>query len=158
MDTAEWYSSQDGHYLLQASKATTSITCNRGAGCVVVLERKVLCTGFTRAPIGMPSCDKAGHLWRRSVDEDGVTRVHCVRSIHAEQDAIARAARQGIALDGAAIYCTIVPCPTCAKLLIEAGLARVVASHEYRAGGRSHELFTAAGVTLNVVDCAQDLF
>jgi dCMP deaminase len=126
-------------------------TCDRGrAGCVVVRDKRIIATGYVGSPPGLPHCDDVGHLLRKVVDEDGTVRQHCVRTTHAEQNAICQAARYGIALEGATVYCTMEPCRVCAMLLISVGIRRVVARRRYHAGKDTRELFQAAGVELVV--------
>ncbi len=78
--------------------------------------------------------------------------MHCVRTAHAEQNAIAQAARFGVALQGATLYCKMVPCYTCAKLAITAGIERIVAEHDYQVAKRSKDIFKQAGVKLEIIN------
>ncbi|HPU98861.1 MAG TPA: cell division protein DedD, partial [Candidatus Hydrogenedentes bacterium] len=71
-------------------------TCNRGrSGCVIARDRTILVTGYVGSPKGFPHCDDVGHLMKRVVHEDGSVTEHCVRTVHAEQNAICQAARLG---------------------------------------------------------------
>ena len=78
--------------------------------------------------------------------EDGKESRHCIRTTHNEQNALANAARFGVALDGSTIYCYMTPCYTCAKMIINSGIKRVVCNKDYHAGERSKEIFKEAGV------------
>jgi dCMP deaminase len=78
--------------------------------------------------------------------------MHCVRTAHAEQNAIAQAARFGVALQGSTLYCKMVPCYTCAKLCITAGVERVVAENDYQVSKRSKDIFKKAGVKLEIIN------
>ena len=130
-------------------------TCDRGrAGCIIVKEKRIMATGYVGSPPGLPHCDEEGHLLRRVIDEDGTERQHCVRTTHAEQNAICQAARYGIALEGATLYCKMEPCRVCAMLIISVGIRRVVARRRYHAGGDTREMFRAAGVELAVLEDA----
>jgi len=80
------------------------------------------------------------------INEDGTQSRHCIRTSHAEQNAIVQAARSGISTEGATLYCKMVPCYVCAKMIINAGIKRVVAENDYHAGKRSKEIFKEAGV------------
>ena len=141
--------SWDEYFMELANTASKRATCDRGrSGCVIVKDRQLLVTGYVGSPAGLPHCDEVGHLFRKSIDPDGTVRNHCVRTVHAEQNAICQAARRGISLDGATLYCRMTPCRTCAMLIINCGIRRVVCERKYHAGAESEELFRQAGVAL----------
>jgi dCMP deaminase len=128
-------------------------TCDRGrSGCVIVRDKRVISTGYVGSPPGLPHCDEVGHEMHSVINEDGSKSQHCIRTAHAEQNAIAQAARFGIALDGATIYCKMVLCYVCAKLAITAGIKRVVAEKDYHASKRSKEILRKAGVKLEIIN------
>lgn len=144
----------DDYFLDLVAEVGRRATCDRGrSGCVVVRDKRILCTGYVGSPPGFPHCDDVGHLLRRVVAEDDSVKEHCVRTIHAEQNALCQAARYGILLEGATLYCTMEPCRTCALLIISAGITRVVAAARYHAGADTRSVFADAGVELVV---AQD--
>lgn len=92
----------------------TRATCDRlHVGCVLVKDRRILATGYNGSVVGEPHCDDVGHE---------VVAGHCQRTVHAESNAIAQAARHGISVDGATAYVTHQPCPNCDKLLRNAGI------------------------------------
>ena len=135
-----------------ARVVATRATCDRGrSGCVIVLDKHILTTGYVGSPPGIAHCDEVGHEMSEVANPDGTVSKHCIRSTHAEQNAIIQAARNGITLKGATLYCKMTPCYTCAKLIITAGITRVVAEKDYHAGGRSKELFNEANITLDVL-------
>ena len=141
--------SWDEYFMELANTASKRATCDRGrSGCVIVKDKQVLVTGYVGAPSGLPHCDEVGHLFRKTIEEDGRVTTHCVRTVHAEQNAICQAARRGIALDGATLYCRMTPCRTCAMLIINCGITRVVCERKYHAGSESEELFRQAGVKI----------
>lgn len=116
-------------------------TCDRGrSGCVIVKDKHILSTGYVGSPIGVEHCDDIGHEMEERLNEDGSKSEHCIRTTHAEQNAIVQAARTGISINGATLYCTMVPCYTCIKLIINAGIKRVVAEHDYHASKRTKDL------------------
>lgn len=139
--------SWDEYFMELADAAARRATCDRGrSGCVIVKDRQVLVTGYVGSPAGLPHCDEVGHLLRQTVDADGRISTHCVRTVHAEQNAICQAARRGISLEGGTLYCRMTPCRTCAMLIINCGIRRVVCERKYHAGAESEELFRQAGV------------
>jgi dCMP deaminase len=86
---------------------------------------------------------------KKVVHEDGSTSQHCVRTVHAEQNAIAQAARRGISLNRGTIYVRMTPCRTCAMLIINCGIERVVCEKKYHAGKETEEMFKEAGIKLD---------
>ena len=124
-------------------------TCDRGkAGCIIVKDKRILTTGYAGSPPGTPHCDEAEHQMRTVTDELEHSSKHCVRTIHAEQNVIIQAAKYGISIDGATIYVSMVPCYTCAKMLVASGIKRVVCAKDYHASKDTKELFKQAGVEL----------
>ena len=80
--------------------------------------------------------------------EDGSQSQHCVRTTHAEQNAICQAAQRGISIEGSTLYVKMTPCSVCAKMIITSGVKKVVCEKRYQAGKESEELFKQAGVEL----------
>lgn len=115
--------SWDDYFLQIAFTVAQRSTCDRAhVGCALVRDRRILTTGYNGAPAGLPHCDDVGHLL-----VDG----HCVRTLHAEQNALIQAALHGVGTEGATAYVTHQPCLTCAKMLINAGIRRVVYAGHY---------------------------
>jgi len=141
--------SWDEYFIKLADTVAERATCDRGrSGCVIVKDKQILVTGYVGSPRGLAHCDEVGHLLRKTIHEDGRVTQHCVRTVHAEQNAITQAARRGIALDGATLYCRMTPCRTCAMLIINCGIVRVVCEKKYHDGADSEEMFREAGVEL----------
>ncbi len=141
--------SWDEYFMEIASTVAKRATCVRGrSGCVIVKNRQILVTGYVGSPRGLPHCDEVGHLFKKTIHEDGTVTNHCVRTVHAEQNAITQAARLGIALEGGTLYCRMTPCRTCAMLIINCGIERVVCEYKYHAGTESEAMFQEAGVEL----------
>jgi len=127
-------------------------TCDRGrSGCVIARDRQLLVTGYVGSPAGLPHCDDVGHQLKKVVHEDGHTTQHCVRTVHAEQNAICQAAKLGVSINGATLYCRMTPCRTCAMLIINCGIVRVVCEKRYHAADESEKMFDQAGVVLEYV-------
>jgi dCMP deaminase len=139
----------DEYFLGLADAASKRATCNRGkGGCVIVRDRQVLVTGYVGAPIGLPHCDDVGHLLKKVIQEDGTVSEHCLRTVHSEQNAICQAAKRGISISGATIYHRMTPCRTCAMMLINCGIERVVCERRYQLADESEKLFAEAGIKI----------
>jgi dCMP deaminase len=128
-------------------------SCDRGrSGAVIVVDRHIVATGYVGAPAGCATCDEVGHLMKTAYDERGGEHQHCIRTTHAEANAIAQAAKKGTPIEGGTVYCTMTPCLDCTKLLINAGIKRVVALKRYHADHDSTKMLQEAGVELVIVD------
>lgn len=124
-------------------------TCDRGrSGCVIVRNKQILVTGYVGSPAGLVHCDEAGHHFKKILKEDGSISQHCVRTVHAEQNAICQAAKLGVSIDGATVYCRMTPCRVCAMLLINCGIKRIVCERKYHAGVESEEMFKEVGIAI----------
>lgn len=122
-------------------------TCDRGkSGCVITRDNRILTTGYVGAPRGFAHCDEVGHLMKKVIQDDGGIKEHCRRTIHSEINAILQAAMNGVAIAGATIYCSMVPCRDCAMAIIQCGILRVVAEYDYHAGAESKQMFADAGI------------
>ena len=142
----------DEYFMNLADTVAERATCNRGrSGCVIVKDRQILVTGYVGAPTGLPHCDEVGHLFKKMIHEDGHITQQCVRTVHAEQNAIAQAARRGIALEGSTLYCRMTPCRTCAMLIINCGIVRVVCQRKYHDCAESENMFKMAGIQLEYI-------
>jgi dCMP deaminase len=145
--------SWDEYFLNIMDMVGTRGTCDRGrSGCVIVKDKRIISTGYVGSPIGISHCDEIGHEMSTVTHPDGHQSRHCIRTTHAEQNAICQAARVGIALEGSTLYCKMTPCYACGKMIINAGIARVVALQDYHAGARSKEIFAEAGVQFKVMN------
>ncbi len=131
--------SWDEYFMQIARDVSTRATCERRlVGAVVVLEKRILTTGYNGAPHGLPHCTEVG-----CKIQDG----HCIRTLHAEQNAIVQGALNGITLRGSTLYVTCQPCNNCAKMIINAGIVRVVFDGDYP-DEFAMELFEQAGTEL----------
>ncbi len=143
----------DEYFLQIAELVGSRATCDRGrSGCVIVRDRRILVTGYVGSPTGLPHCDEVGHELHRIINFDNSESEHCVRTVHAEQNAIAQAAKLGVSVDGGVLYCHMTPCYVCAKILINAGIKKVVASKDYHRGQKTKEIFETAGVRLEILN------
>ena len=145
--------SWDEYFMEIARTVAKRATCDRGkSGCVIVRDRQILVSGYVGSPKGLPHCDEVGHLFKKVLHDDGSITNHCMRTVHAEQNAICQAAKLGISLNEATLYCKMTPCRTCAMLIINCGIRRVVCEKKYHAGTESEEMFRMAGVELEFFD------
>ena len=127
----------DEYFMQIARTVSTRATCPRASvGCVLVREHRILTTGYNGAPRGVAHCSEAGCTHRQR---------SCLRATHAEANAVVQGALHGVA-GGAIAYCTHQPCVNCSKLLISAGVTKIVFDRLPRRGGR--KLLAEAGVAL----------
>ncbi len=139
----------DEYFMEVARTIAKRATCDRGrSGCVIARDKQLLVTGYVGSPVGLPHCDDVGHLMKKVIHDDDSISQHCMRTVHAEQNAICQAAKLGVALDGATVYCKMTPCRTCAMLIINCGIKRVVCEKKYHRGAESEQMFKDAGVKL----------
>jgi dCMP deaminase len=142
----------DEYFMEVMNAVSKRATCDRGrSGCVIARNGQILTTGYVGSPIGLPHCDEAGHQFKKMLHEDGSISEHCVRTVHAEQNAICQAAKLGIAIEGATLYCRMTPCRTCAMIIINSGIKRVVVEKKYQRGEESEDMFLQAGVELVII-------
>ncbi|MBU4283601.1 MAG: cytidine/deoxycytidylate deaminase family protein [Nanoarchaeota archaeon] len=141
-------------YFMEITEAVAKrSTCDRGRmGCVIARDKQILVTGYAGAPVGLPHCDEVGHQIKTITNEDGTVSKHCVRTTHAEQNAICQAAKIGASINGSTLYCKMTPCSTCAKMIINAGIKRVVCQKKYHDGKETEEMFKMAGVKLEIIN------
>jgi len=142
--------SWDAYFMEIAGTVAKRATCDRGrSGCVIVRDKQILVTGYVGSPRGLPHCDEVGHLLKKVHHEDDRITQHCMRTVHAEQNAICQAARLGISLEGGTLHCRMTPCRTCAMLIINCGIVRVMCERKYHDGDESEKMFRQAGVELS---------
>jgi dCMP deaminase len=127
------------YFMNIAEQVATRSTCSRkNVGAVIVRDKTILSTGYNGSLRGAPHCDDLGH----DLEND-----HCVRTVHAEANAVAQAAKHGIRIDQSEIYVTASPCLTCFKLIANAGITKIYYKEFYR-DTRITEYAFQAGVTL----------
>lgn len=163
--------SWDEYFIACLDAAALRASCDRGkSGAIIVKDNRILATGYVGAPSGIPSCDEVGHhlVKRHEISVEDFDKVylkaylswdnystHCIRTIHAEQNAIINCARNGVSTLGATIYCTMTPCTTCAMSIIQAGILNVIAKNRYQKDEQTKELFSRSKIELIVLN--QDL-
>lgn len=130
----------DSYFMKIAYAVSERSTCDRAfVGCVLVRDKRIITTGFNGSPAGQDHCEDVGHL---------IVDGHCIRTIHAEANAIIQAALHGISTRDAICYVTHFPCINCTKALINAGIERIVYSVAYRKDENAVNFLKAAEIEL----------
>ena len=141
----------DRRFMELTEQVATWSSCykeDRQVGAVIVRDKRVLCTGYNGAPEGIMSCKEKGECLRIKLGIASGHNLEKCYSVHAEQNAIVNAARMGTCLDGATLYCTHHPCVICAKLIVNAGIKRVVYKDGYP-DEFAMELLNEAGIQVD---------
>ena len=140
----------DHRFMEMAHLVSTWASCyqqDRKIGAVIVRDKRVMTTGYNGAPQGVRTCVERGECLRKKLSIPSGTRHEMCYAVHAEQNAIIQAAKLGVSIEGATLYCTHQPCILCAKMIVNAGIVRVV----YGAGYPDPvalEIFREAGVAV----------
>jgi len=143
----------DEYFIEIMNTVSKRATCDRGrSGCVIVKDNHMLVTGYVGAPRGLPHCDSVGHLMKTVRHEDGSETNHCLRTAHAEMNAICQAAKLGVSLEGSTLYCRMTPCRTCAYSIINCGISRVVCERKYQLAEESEEMLETAGIAIYYIN------
>lgn len=110
--------SWDEYFMVLTDCVGSRATCDKsGSGCVIVLDNRVIATGYTGSLSGLPHCNDVGHDMKSG---------DCIRTIHAEQNAMTQALKFGISTNGATMYCKVKPCTTCTHMATSSGIKRIV--------------------------------
>ena len=137
----------DEYFLKVAAVVAERSTCRRhNVGAVAVRDKHILATGYNGAPAGHPDCLELGCLRDEKEIPSGERHEIC-RAIHAEQNVIIQAALHGVSLEGCTVYCTHTPCVLCAKMLINARIARFVSFGKYNDDSFTN-LFRQSGIEI----------
>lgn len=118
---------------------------SRHVGAVIVKDKRIMTTGYNGAPAGVVSCVEKSECLRKKLNIESGTRHEICYAVHAEQNAISQAAKLGINVSGATLYCTHQPCVICAKMIINSGISKVIYKYGYP-DDFSLELFKEANV------------
>lgn len=133
----------DEYFMAQAKLLASRSTCLRlKVGCVITREKRIIATGYNGSVSGEVHCSEAG-----CKIEDG----HCIRTVHAEANALTQCARFGVATEGAILYVTHFPCLNCVKLIIQAGIKHIYYATEYRIHPYALELLKLKGIGLTQI-------
>lgn len=121
----------DEYFMDFAELARTRTSClRRGVGAIIVKDKRIMATGYNGAPEGLAHCEEVGCL-RQKMNIPSGQRPELCRGLHAEQNAIIQAAHLGVSIDGGVLYCTTQPCVICSKMIINAGIKRIVIREPY---------------------------
>lgn len=139
------------HYFMEiAAVVSTRSTClRRQVGALLVLNKRILSTGYNGAPGGLSHCLEIGCI-REKLNIPSGERHELCRGIHAEQNAIIQAAVHGVAINNSMLYCTHYPCAQCAKMLINAGVKKLILSENYP-DELAKKLFSEAGIDITYI-------
>jgi len=141
----------DEYFLKIASVVAERSTCRRHhIGAIAVKNKHILTTGYNGAPVGAKDCLELGCL-RDELRIPSGTRQEICRAIHAEQNVIIQAGLHGVSLEGSTVYCTHTPCVLCAKMLVNARIARFVSFGKY-SDDSFIEMFKEAGIKFETKD------
>jgi len=130
---AEW-TKWDKRFMDMAKMVGSWSSCyqpNRQIGAVIVRNKRIITTGYNGAPAGVESCVERGECLRRKLNIPSGTQHELCYAIHAEQNAIIQAAKLGISIEGATLYCTHQPCVICAKMIVNSGITKVIYGEGY---------------------------
>ena len=126
------YISWDEYFMQMAELTAKRSTClRRQVGAIIVKDKHIIATGYNGAPKGLPHCEELGGCYREKLGIPSGERHELCRALHAEQNAIIQAATLGQSIEGATIYVTHQPCIICAKMIINAGIGRIVVRNGY---------------------------
>lgn len=140
----------DEYFMQMAELARTRTTClRRGVGAVIVKDNRVLATGYNGSPKGIAHCEEVGCLRQQMNVPSGKMHELC-RGLHAEQNAIIQAACMGVSIEGATLYCTTQPCVICTKMLINAGITRIVIKESYP-DELAQKMIQEAGIRVDIL-------
>lgn len=128
--------------------AKRSTCIRRKVGAIIVLDKRILATGYNGAPSNLPHCSEVGCV-RSKLNVPSGERHELCRGLHAEQNAIIQAAMHGSSIKGASLYCTHQPCVVCTKMIINSGIKEVIYEGEYP-DQLSREMFDQAGIHIEV--------
>lgn len=147
MERINW----DQYFIKMAELAKERSSClSRQVGAVIVKDKHVIATGYNGATKGSKHCDEKGGCIRKQMSIPSGERLDICSAVHAEQNAIIQAAYTGVSTKDATMYVTVSPCFTCAKMIVNAGITKVITAGDYP-DDRTKELFKEVGVTIEKI-------
>ena len=148
----------DERFMNMAEFVSSWTSCarqGRAIGAVIVRDKRILTTGYNGAPSGVTPCRDKGYCMRDRLGIASGTQAEKCYAVHAEQNAICQAAKLGVSLEGATLYCTHQPCTICTRLIINSGIKRVIYKYPYP-DEFSMQLFGEAGTLVQKYDDLKD--
>jgi len=144
----------DEYFIGFLDKIRLRSTCSRGrtAALIVDKDKQIISSGYAGSPSGVKHCDELGHILETRKNEIEGESTHCIRTVHAEQNAIAQAAKRGVSTKNSTLYCTIEPCFSCAKLIAQCGINKVICIRKYHASKMTERLFSELSIELKVLE------
>jgi dCMP deaminase len=145
----------DEYFVNMLDAVATRASCDRGrSAAILTRNNRILSTGYVGAPTGLPTCDDEGHIIERRILVYGSNHIseHCIRTFHAEMNAILGCAREGVSTINSTLYCNMVPCRNCGMAVIQAGITRVVAKNKYQKDEETRKMFELSHIELVVLD------
>ncbi|MCD7975432.1 MAG: cytidine/deoxycytidylate deaminase family protein [Phascolarctobacterium sp.] len=140
----------DEYFMEIAKVVSKRSTClRRSVGAVIVKNKQIVATGYNGAPKNMPHCGKLGCLRKEMKVPSGQMHELC-RGIHAEQNAVVQAAYHGVSVNGGTLYCTHQSCVVCTKILINAGINRIVYLNPYP-DKLAEDILAASGIEITIL-------
>jgi dCMP deaminase len=139
-------------YFIEITKVicTRSTCLRRKVGAIIVKDKRILASGYNGAPSGLKHCGEIGGCLRAQMKVPSGQRHELCRGLHAEQNAIIQAAVHGVSIKDSVLYCTTHPCIICAKMIINAGIKKVVISAAYP-DKESKKLLKEAGIQVKIL-------
>lgn len=148
------------YFMTIAKVVSTRSTCNsRPTGAVIVRDKQILSTGYNGSAPGVTHCSDSGpdYCYRRQTGVGDEDKYNYCKSIHGEMNAVVRAAKLGISLEGADCFCTLAPCYVCLKSLAGAGIKRVVYEYDYESQNKDRDLYWKNSVKESSIEIVEQL-
>lgn len=147
----------DQYFINMLDAVATRASCDRGrSAAILTRNNRILSTGYVGSPTGLPTCDEEGHILEHRfltcAPFPEAVSTHCIRTFHAEMNAILGCAREGVKTISSTLYCSMVPCRNCGMAVIQAGIIRVVAKNRYQRDEETRKMFILSHIELVVLD------
>lgn len=144
----------DEYFINMLDAVAMRASCDRGrSAAILTRNNRIISTGYVGAPKGLPTCDDEGHIMENHISSNGlINSWHCVRTFHAEMNAILGCAREGVSTIGSTLYCHMLPCRNCGMAIIQAGIIKVIAKNRYHSDDETRIMFDKTNIEWVVLD------